>query len=367
MGVDYLYLEALRGTTLAEVRRAIVEEMAAEGFRAAKEDDEGSIEIEVEKRGEWIVVREIRDKMPIEWAERLAHSIGVLGMSARSWSDFDGLSLKRYEGEEPKGSVFLEDDRKVKRLDTAFLVDLAPRANQRKLRAGMAPAGRRSDDLLLEIVKLADLPVPNDRYGFGARRKGSLYFSKPKAPVVDEVQPAVRVRNVRFATSFHVRAVTASEVVAAVTEVHVRAGLKAVSDAKKPKRQLFVREWHGWTSFGELSHVDGAIDWAKVLSTSLAVPILSVCAGEDLVDIRAFVAGRVVARSKAERKDMKVVVDAALLAPFGGEKKLSVKLPADPFLGGSDPRFLAEVVGEALVLEKPILSGSIKGEVIDFR
>jgi hypothetical protein len=85
-------------------------------------------------------------------------------------------------------------------------------------------------------------------------------------------------------------------------------------------------------------------------------------------EIAAVVKGRVVGRARADQKDTKLVVDGSLLEPFGVKKKpLSVTLPDNPFIGGSDPRFLAEILGKALVLETPILSGSIKGEVIDFR
>jgi hypothetical protein len=86
VGIDYLYLEAIRGADAAHLRRAIVEEMVAEGWEEMTEADldadvtrEGAVDvtIEIAERDKWLVVHDVREKLPIEWAERLAHALGV--------------------------------------------------------------------------------------------------------------------------------------------------------------------------------------------------------------------------------------------------------------------------------------------------
>ena len=364
VGIDYLYLEALRGTSCADVRRAIVDEMSAEGWRATAEDS-GAIQIEIAQRGEWTVVLDVRDKLPTEWAERLAHSLGVVGISARSWSDYGSLTLARFDGDQPNGRLSLEERPRAGRVTAAFLADLAPAKNWAKLRDGVVATKHRFDDVLEKILALTGLPAPFTRYTYETGGK-MLRFRRPVRPVPNDAKPSIRVHKVRFETSFHVRDVAASVLVEAIGRALVEMGLRPVDASEKPARQVFVRDWHGWTSFGEVVRERNPVDWGTVLSRALAKPVLSVFAGDASAELQAFVGGRLAARGEVFQTNEEFVVDKALLAPFGVKKKVCGKLPFNPFLGTGEHRAAVESVGAALGLDMPILSGSLKGRVLAF-
>ncbi len=364
MGVDYLYLEALRGTSRASVRRAIVAEMSAEGWRATAEDH-GEIAIEIAQRGEWTVIHDIREKLPVEWAERLAHALGVVGISARSWSDYGSLTMARFDGDKPNGRLSLEEHPRAGRVGAAFLADLAPAKNRAKLREGIDATKHELDAVLEKLLALAGLPEPWTRYMEGAG-EAMLRFARPTRPVSNHEKPAVRVHEVRFETSFHFPGIAVPALIQAIVQALGKKGLRIVDPSQKPARQFFVREWHGWTSFGEVVHRGDPIDWGKRLSRVLEKPFLAVLAGDASTELRAFVDGRVAARAQVFQSQDEVVVERALLAPFGVKKKVRAALPFNPFTGMREHRTAVESVVAELGLATPFLFGPLKGRVIAF-
>src|SRR5262245_12011685 len=103
--------------------------MAAEGWRVT-EEGEGEIEIEIVERGEWIAIHDVREKMPVEWAERLAHTLGVAAVSGRSWSDYGALDLARFDGPRRSGKVSIKEPPMGSLVAAPFLADLAPKKNR---------------------------------------------------------------------------------------------------------------------------------------------------------------------------------------------------------------------------------------------
>ncbi len=174
------------------------------------------------------------------------------------------------------------------------------------------------------------------------------------------------MRNVRFETSFHVREVGQPAVVAAITEVLRKTGLDAVTSSRDPARQVFIRDWHGWTSFGEIAHRGEAIAWGKRLSRALHAPVLEVLSDATSSELRAHVEGRLASSVAVLATVEEFVVDLALLAPFGVKKKLKVRLPFNPFFGTGDKGAAVDAIGAALALAQPVLAGRIKGLVLGF-
>src|SRR5262249_6453121 len=159
-------------------------------------DDEGEIAIELVERGEWMVVHDVREKLPVEWAERLAHSlgVGVIGISARSWIDAGEVTIARVDGDRPSGGLSFQGGQAKRRIQTACLADLAPPRNRAKLRAGVSVQGR-CDEMLERIISLAGLPEPFDRYMYDTGGT-MLRFRRPLRPE-KRAGPTLAVRNVR--------------------------------------------------------------------------------------------------------------------------------------------------------------------------
>jgi hypothetical protein len=153
----------------------------------------------------------------------------------------------------------------------------------------------------------------------------------------------------------------------AIGRALVDIGLRPIdSSSERPARQLFVRDWHGWTSFGEVVHEGDAVDWGSVLSHALGKPVFRVFADDASAELRAFVGGRVAGHVEVFQSNEELVVDKAFLAPFGVKKKVRAMVPFNPFLQTGEHRSAVETVGTALGLGTPILSGSLKGRVLSF-
>lgn len=174
MGVDYLFLQCIRGSSLEDVESAIETNLAAEGWIPGVSAVDEDRPIRLIKSGPWIVVDDRHDFASTPWAKLMSEAVGGVGISLRVL-DCE-YALKRFDAGKLVGTIdneramkkalerriagagnFEEDERALERSThhrTAFLSDLASSAAKAKLNAGIRFAPSDSEDALAKIAKM---------------------------------------------------------------------------------------------------------------------------------------------------------------------------------------------------------------------
>ena len=191
MSTEVTRLDCVRGASVEDATEAIVALLASRGFSLLPPDgDEGDAprRLALYLEGRWlVVVDEDRFSEDPCWAAELSRALGGPGIALKAYSDFDSVTLVRFDGgQEVSRFVLGQDTRREEdewlRIKLPFLADLAPVASRPSLERGLE-VGRSADEIALAIAEAAGLPRPLDKYALPPGHATQLSFVMKCAPV----------------------------------------------------------------------------------------------------------------------------------------------------------------------------------------
>jgi hypothetical protein len=385
VGADFLYFDGMWRTSPAEVASAVAHMLGREGWTLLDESEGPGAtnglandyrEIAVFERDDWTVVREldaIESGFPVPWAERLASALDGPCIGIRAWSDEGTFAIERFDGAVRTGSVVYpgEASRPRTRLKAPFLLDVAPSELRAALARGVAVTPVASDHAVIELARLAAIPLLT-RYDDGyCPMKGSddaptLRFQRPRRTQQFATTPPSSVKelaarppkvvNLRLRDSFHVRRVSSARLLRELVAILGEARLILMSDPSETKdRDLFIAQSGAWQSFGEALGESSqpelgagalhtpTIPWGALLSKRLKKRVVMVRAHDTWIEHTVFEDG----------KPGEIVRAPSQAGSVGAPESRGRKAAA-------------RVLGKRLGLEHPVLEGKIEGVVVPF-